>query len=88
MPGNRAGPSRGARGEIWAQEKVSGRLSGKKLSLSSDLDIEGFTVELEFEGEVSGGVYEGEVTWTFSGGSTEDSFTAKRKPEEREEVQR
>ena len=69
-------------------EKVSGRLSGKKLSLSSDLDIEGFTVELEFEGEVSGGVYEGEVTWTFSGGSTEDSFTAKRKPEEREEVQR
>jgi len=69
-------------------EKVSGRVSGKKLTLSSELDIEGFVVELEFEGEVNGDTYEGEVVWTFSGGSTEDAFTAKRKPGQREEVQR
>ena len=69
-------------------EKVSGRVSGKKLTLSSELDIEGFIVELEFEGELNGDTYEGEVGWTFSGGSTEDAFTAKRKPEQREEVQR
>jgi imidazolonepropionase-like amidohydrolase len=69
-------------------EKVSGRVSGKKLTLSSELDIEGFVVELEFEGEVKGDTYEGEVAWTFSGGSTEDAFTAKRKPGQREEVQR
>jgi adenine deaminase len=69
-------------------EKVSGRVSGKKLSLSSEMDIEGFVVELEFEGEVNGDTYEGEVAWTFSGGSTEEAFTAKRKPGQREEVQR
>jgi hypothetical protein len=69
-------------------EKVSGRVSGKKLSLEAELDIEGFVVELEFEGEVKGDTYEGEVAWTFSGGSTEEAFTAKRKPGQREEVQR
>mgnify|MGYP003338177159 FL=1 len=67
---------------------VRGRLSGKALSLDADLDIEGFSVEIEYEGEVSGDTFEGTATWTFSGGSQDRSFTAKRAPEARQEVQR
>ena len=67
---------------------VRGRLSGKALSLDADLDIEGFSVEIGYEGEVSGDTFEGTATWTFSGGSQDRSFTAKRAPEARQEVQR
>jgi len=68
--------------------EVRGRLSGKALSLDADLDIEGFSVEIEYEGEVVGDTFEGTATWTFSGGSQDRSFTAKRAPEARQEVQR
>jgi hypothetical protein len=69
-------------------QEIKGRVSGRTLSLSAELDIEGFKVEIEYEGEVSGSTYEGTATWTFSRGSQEGSFTAKRAPEGLEEVQR
>ena len=68
--------------------EVRGRVSGKTLTLEAELDIEGFGIEVDFEGEVKGSTYEGIATWTFSRGSREQSFTAKRAPEGREEVQR
>jgi len=67
---------------------ISGRVSGERLTLSTDLDIEGFSVEIEFEGELSGDIYEGEASWIFSGGSQESGFTAKRTPMKTQEVQR
>jgi len=67
---------------------VTGRVSGKTLTLAAELDIEGFGIEIDFEGEVEGSTYEGTATWTFSRGSQEQSFTAKRAPEGRQEVQR
>jgi len=68
--------------------EIKGRVSGRTLSLSAELDIEGFSIELEFEGEVSGPTYEGTAIWTFSRGSRESSFTAKLTPEGLGEVQR
>ena len=69
-------------------EAVTGRLSGKVLTLSAELDIEGFLVEIEFEGEVTGSTYEGDARWTFSGGAEETRFTAEREPEGRQREQR
>jgi hypothetical protein len=69
-------------------ESVSGRLSGNVLTLSAELNIEGFVVEIEFEGEVTGTAYKGDAIWTFSGGSQESRFTAERSPEGRRGVQR
>jgi hypothetical protein len=69
-------------------ESVSGRLSGNVLTLSAEFNIEGFVVEIEFEGKVTGTAYKGDAIWTFSGGSQETRFTAERSPEGRRGVQR
>ena len=69
-------------------EEVKGRVSGRTLSLSAELSIETFSVEIEFEGEVTDSSYEGTAIWTFSRGSQESSFTAKLAPESLKEVQR
>ena len=68
--------------------EIKGQLSGRTLSLSAELDIEGFIIEVEFEGEVSESIYEGTAIWTFSRGARESSFTAKLAPEGLGEVQR
>ena len=69
-------------------EEIKGRLSGRTLSLAAELNIETFSVEIDFEGEVTGSSYEGTMTWNFSRGSRESSFTAKLDPESLTEVQR
>jgi len=64
-----------------SSSEVSGRLSGRRLTLEGKIDLGQFSARIRITAEVGEDAFSGDATWKFSGGEDSNSFTARRKPD-------
>ncbi len=64
-----------------SEAELSGRVSGRKLTLKGPIDLGNFDAQISISGDIEEETMSGDATWKFSGGEDSNSFTARRKPE-------